>query len=291
MVKVTGGGTRTGAVAAHFAYISRKGELTIETDEGDRIATRDAQKALLKDWHLELSAGQYRTPRDGRAGARTTKLIHNIVLSMPRPTPPGQSSGSRAEIRTREVRTPAPVRHGAAHDQQHPHVHLVVKAESEQGRRLHIDKAMLRSWREDFAQLMREQGVAANATPRVARGRNKGKVLDGIYRAHLRGKSTVVRTRVSDVVTTVLQHGSYRDPARERLVETRKSIVTEWLGIAEILDRQGETTLAGDVRHFAQHLPRVLTDKERLAAQYAEHLRAKDQTTLTWPDLVHERTR
>jgi hypothetical protein len=61
---------------------------------------------------------------------------------------------------------------------------------------------------------MREQGIAANATPRIARGRNKGKVIDGIYRAHLRGKSTVVRERVKDVATTVLQHGSYRDPAR-----------------------------------------------------------------------------
>jgi hypothetical protein len=170
-------------------------------------------------------------------------------------------------------------------------VHLVVKAESEQDKRLHINKEMLRTWREDFAQLMREQGIAANATPRVARGKNKGKVLDGIYRAHMRGKSTVVRTRVTDVLTTVLQQRSYRDPARERLVGTRKSIVSGWLGIAETLDLQGETTLAGDVRHFAQHLPRVLTDKERLAVQLAQHLRAKDQTTLTRPDLVHERTR
>ena len=35
MVKVTGGATRLGAVAAHLSYISRKGELEIETDEGD----------------------------------------------------------------------------------------------------------------------------------------------------------------------------------------------------------------------------------------------------------------
>lgn len=34
MVKVTGGGGKVGAVAAHFAYISRQGELAIETDEG-----------------------------------------------------------------------------------------------------------------------------------------------------------------------------------------------------------------------------------------------------------------
>ena len=36
MVKVTGGGKSHRAVAAHFAYISRKGELEIETDDGQR---------------------------------------------------------------------------------------------------------------------------------------------------------------------------------------------------------------------------------------------------------------
>ena len=70
-------------------------------------------------------------------------------------------------------------------DQAHPHVHLVVKAEDEYGRRLHIDKPMLRDWREGFARTMREQGIAANATPRVIRGRNKGKVRDGVFRAQV----------------------------------------------------------------------------------------------------------
>jgi hypothetical protein len=58
MVKVTGGGGSVGAVGAHFRYISRKGELSMETDEGEHIASREAQKALLRDWHLELTAGQ-----------------------------------------------------------------------------------------------------------------------------------------------------------------------------------------------------------------------------------------
>ncbi len=31
--------------------------------------------------------------------------------------------------------------------QQHPHVHLAVRAEALAGPRLHIDKAMLREWR------------------------------------------------------------------------------------------------------------------------------------------------
>src|SRR3954470_8109134 len=62
MVKVTGGGTNAGAVKAHLAYISRKGRLEIETDAGDHIA-QEQHKAFLADWHLELSAGQYRKAR------------------------------------------------------------------------------------------------------------------------------------------------------------------------------------------------------------------------------------
>jgi len=49
-----------------------------------------------------------------------------------------------------------------------------------------------------------------------------------------------------------------------------KSIVAGWLRIAEALERQGETTLGGDVRHFTRHIPRVLTDKEQQALEFAQ---------------------
>ena len=58
MVKVTGGGRTTSAVAADLAYISQHGDLELETDEGQRVS-KPAQKELLKDWHLELTAGQW----------------------------------------------------------------------------------------------------------------------------------------------------------------------------------------------------------------------------------------
>ena len=163
MVKVTGGGTSRGAVAAHFAYISRRGSLEIETDEGERIGRLDEQRRLIDDWHLELTAGQYRTQRDGGPARRPTKLVHNIVLSMPSPTPPDKVLAAARQFARENFRQHryAMVLHT---HQQHPHVHLVVKAENELGRRLHIDKQLLRDWREHFAQLMREQGIAANAT-------------------------------------------------------------------------------------------------------------------------------
>jgi hypothetical protein len=70
--------------------------------------------------------------------------------------------------------------------QEHPHVHIVVKAEGLDASRLHTDKAMLREWRQDFARMMRDQGIAANATPRVVRGRSKGAERDCHRRSDLR---------------------------------------------------------------------------------------------------------
>ena len=269
LVKVSGGATRVGAVSAHLSCISRRGQLEIETDDGDRIG-KDEQRELLKSWHLELSPGQYRQGKDGGSRLRELKLVHNIVLSMPKPTPP--------ERVLKAAKTFAREKFGLRHryamalhtDQDHPHVHLVVKAEGWDGRRLHIDKAMLREWREHFAQLMRDQGVAANATPRVMRGRTKAFTKDRVYRTPP-SNSRVLRDRVRSVASELNETGTIRDPARSKLVATRKSIVDGWMGIAARLDAQGEIVLAGDVRYFASNLPKVLTDRERLAVQFLKH--------------------
>jgi hypothetical protein len=273
MVKVTGGGASSGAVSAHFGYISRHGELELETDEGERIP-KESQKEFLEDWHLELTAGQYRAPRDGKKEARKVKLVHKIVLSMPAPTPPEKVLAAARTF----AREKFAVQHRYAlvlhTDQAHPHVHMVVKAEGEDGRRLHIDKETLREWREDFARMMREQGVAANATPRVARGRNKGSTNDPIYRAQRRGASTALRDNVASVVKELKETGTVRDPGRRKLVETRKAVVAGWLRAAEVLDQQGEISLAGDVRYFMKHLPPVLTERERIATGIIARLKA-----------------
>src|SRR6266480_926293 len=177
MVKVTGGGRRVGAVAAHLSYISQHGKLDLETDDGQHVFS-EGQKELLRSWHLELTRGQYRQPRGESVAAAGVKLVHNVTLSMPAPTPPAAVLAA-AKAFARE-------KFGAKHryamalhtHQRHPHVHLVVKAEGIDGRRLHIDKAMLREWRQDFARMMREQGIAANATPRSVRGQTKRAAKD-----------------------------------------------------------------------------------------------------------------
>jgi hypothetical protein len=132
--------------------------------------------------------------------------------------------------------------------------------------------------------MMREQGVAANATPRVARGRNKGSTKDPIYRAQRRGASTALRDHVASVVEEVNKTGTVRDPGRKKLVETRKAVVDSWMRAADMLDQQGEISLAGDVRYFVKHLPPVLTERERIATGIIARLHAnraaKDDLTV-----------
>jgi len=278
MVKVTGGGARVGAVSAHLGYISRQGKLELETDEGERTKSRDEHKTLLKSWHLELSAGQYRRQNERGGPARTLKLVHHIVLSMPAPTPPEKVLAGARQFAKEKFALQHRYVMALHTDQQHPHVHLVVKAESELGRRLHIDKPLLREWREDFARMMR--GIEANATSRVVRGRNKASIKDSIYRAQQHGKSTTYRKRVMAIADELSQTGTVRDLARAKLIETRKAVVASWTKIADVLDAQGELTLASDVRYFANHLPPVLTDKEKLARRFIRHIKMQRSAQL-----------
>jgi hypothetical protein len=112
------------SVAATLAYISHDGEAPFEDDRGLSI-TQSEQKALLKDWHLELFSGQCRPTRTADGRARRIKLVHNVVVSMPSPTP--------AKAVLAAARHFAREKFGAQHryvmalhtHQQHPHVHLV----------------------------------------------------------------------------------------------------------------------------------------------------------------------
>ena len=89
-----------------------------------------------------------------------------------------------------------------------------------------------------------------------------------------------MRQRVTDVATQLRGTGSFHDPARAKLLEIRNAITHGWLDVAEALDAQGESSLAGEVRHFARHLPRVLTDKQRIAVALVEHIANSRQTPL-----------
>jgi hypothetical protein len=264
MVKISGGGQSAKAVAAHFNYIGREG-FEIETDEGERLNGKGAEKTLIDAWDLDLEAAQSRSPYRGVSGRKPTKLVHNIVLSMPAGAPAaGVLKASRAFAREEFalMHRYALVLHT---DQSHPHVHLVVKAMSEQGKRMNIRKKTLREWRRQFARQLRAQGIAANATERAVRGVTKTQKSDGIYRAIRAGRSTHMRGRVESVALALRAGTTQVEQGKAQILDTRRGVVRGWVGVQEALRADGREGLAQEVERFVGGMPPPQTERERIA--------------------------
>ena len=73
---------------------------------------------------------------------------------------------------------------------------------------------------------MRQQGIAANATRRAFRGRNKRASADKMLRARMHGEPRVLRERFLSVVKDYYNGVGFDNPARRKLVETQNAIVT-----------------------------------------------------------------
>ncbi len=157
----------------------------------------------------------------------------------------------------------------------------MVKAVSEQGERLYIRKATLKAWREDFAQYLRELGIAANATPTQLRGKSKEHMRDGIYRARKRGKSSFMRRKAEGVASELLRRGLRAEPGKAKLLATRERVIQDWNATAANLRDQGEPQLAREVESFVLGMPKVATANERIAKALLAHVGAQRSHALS----------
>jgi len=266
MVKVlTHGGQNLKSIQRHLEYLDRKGDLEIETDDGQQLSGNGVEKALLDDWDLDLEEGRRRADLGPRQVRSPPKMVHKILFSMP----PGTPADKVLEAVKNFAREEFALKHRYAMvlhtDEPHPHVHMVVKAMSEQGVRLNIRKATLRDWRSKFADQLRREGVAANATERAVRGVSRITKMDGIYRAHRRGESRHTRERAYSVASELRKGGITVEPGKATLRETRRTVHEGWRAVSDILVSEGQPQLAAQVQRFAQEMRPPLTEREQIA--------------------------
>jgi len=169
------------AVGQHLDYIGRNGKLELETDDGERPRGR-TEKALLDDWDLDIDDVRRQATLAATKGRKPPKLVHKLMFSMPPGTPPDKVLGAVRNFAREEFWGQHRYAFALHTDEAHPHVHVVLKAVSEQGVRLNIKKATLRHWRSEFARNLRQLGVEANATERAVHGETRKAKKDGIYR-------------------------------------------------------------------------------------------------------------
>jgi predicted transcriptional regulator len=274
MVKVLSrGGQDLKSISRHLGYLNRGGEVEIETDDGQHLSGKGVEKELLEDWDLDLEEHRRKADLEARSKRPPPKLAHKLMFSMPAGTPPDKVLGAVKSFATEEF--------GLKHrygivlhtDEPHPHVHVVVKATSEQGVRLNIRKATLREWRREFARQLRAQGVAANATDRAVRGENQSPRRDGIYRAEQRGESRHIRARTEAVAAELLKRKLRVEVGKAKLLETRREVERGWWAVSDILVAEGRPELAAQVRRFSGQMPLPRTDRESIAEALRRHTR------------------
>jgi hypothetical protein len=284
MVKVMNrGGQNLGAVARHLDYLTRKGELEIETDEGEPLKGKGVEAELLDDWDLDLDEERRTADLKARGTRNPPKLVQKLMFSMPAGTPPQKVLAAVKNLAREEFALKHRYAMVLHTDEPHPHVHLVVKAMGADGKRLNIHKATLREWRRQFARHLRAEGIAANATDRQVRGEIKPPKTDGIYRAALRGASTHHRER-TEAVARELAGGQVRtEPGKNRLLETRRQVVRGWNEVADSLVIQGHVELALAVRRFVHQMPPPSSEKEWLAGRLLERTRSRTRVEKELP--------
>jgi len=275
MVKVLPRGTNNlAAVRRHLGYIGRQGALDLEPDDGETLRGKVVGDDLLADWDLELDAYRGRAELTAARGKPAPKLVHKVMFSMPAGTPPDKVLGAVQSF----CREAFALKHRyvlALHtDEPHPHVHVVIKAMSEDGQRLNIRKDTLRSWRAEFARQLRALGVPANATARYVRGNTRPQKPDGIFRASLRGQSIHMRERAAAVARELATGGLRVEPGKATLTATRNKLRRAWLAVSDVLVRDGQMELANRVKGYAEQLAPARTEKEFLTAHLLQRSRA-----------------
>ena len=274
MVKVVNkGSSNLGGVGGHVGYIGRQGEVALETDEGEVLQGPEVGNALLEDWNLDLIQQRNKINLTPNKPKQPPRLVYKLIFSMPAGTPPEKVQAAVRNF-AREEFAPKHRYVMALHiDEPHPHVHVVLKARSEDGQRLYLRKATLRQWREGFAHHLRALGVAANATPRHVRGETRPRKSDGIYRAMSRGESTHFRKRVEAVHGELVKGKLQVESGKAKLIRTRQEVRHGWQAVSDKLTRQGQPEIAAQVKRYVEQMARPLTEKEYIATTLLEHAR------------------
>jgi len=198
MVKVTGSAHGFRAMREHLAYITRKGKLIGEREDGTLIEGATNVRSLAEEWWDKSGV-------DRPARARDTI---NVILSMPIGTDPGAvADAARAFARKTfgEHYDYLLAHHNKESDPkrpENPHAHLTIRTKGRDGQRLDPRKHDLQAWREAFALELRERGVIAEATQRRVRGITRKGQRQAIRHLDARKAARVTKWKLTQAVLT-----------------------------------------------------------------------------------------
>ena len=272
VVKVTGRQRGGSHVTAHLDYIGRKGDVDIETRDGEILTAKEDIAERAAEWSDTL---EWRS--------RPTVSSVSLIFSMPEGTDPHKVLGAVRALAHAELSDNHDYVLALHTDTPRPHVHLTVQAEGLDRNRFNPRPVQLNRFRERFARELRARGVAAEATPRRARGQGiAGSSMALVkLRARLRTEGnrqiTNADHRTNEQAIAVAR-GQSEFPLFIARGKTRwQAIRHAYSQAAVALDATGQSedrTLASDIRGFLDKHPDMNATPEIFAGHHARNLAA-----------------
>ena len=283
VVKVTGRQKGGGHVKAHLDYIGRKGEIDIETRDGEILTSKEDIAERADEWSDTL---QWRS--------RPTVSSVSMVFSMPEGTDPDKVLSAVRALAHSELSDNHDYVMALHNDTPRPHVHLTVQAEGLDRTRFNPRPIQLNRFRERFAEELRARGVAAEATPRRSRGKGVAGSSMALVKLRARFRSEGSR-QISDSDRQTNEQAIAVARGQQQLPEFVSAGTRRWGEIrvaygqtADALDATGNTDdrkLAEDVRGFLDKHDKMNSTPEVFAARHAELMkRALPKPEVAPPD-------
>jgi type IV secretion system T-DNA border endonuclease VirD2 len=275
VVKVTGRQRGGNHVKAHLDYIGRKGKVEIETRDGEILTAKDDIAERAAEWSDTLN---WRS--------RPTVSSVSLIFSMPAGTDPDKVLGAVRALAHAELSDNHDYVLALHTDTPRPHVHLTVQAEGLDRTRFNPRPVQLNRFRERFARELRARGVAAEATPRRARGQGVAGSSMALVKLRARlasGASRVITEadRRSNEQAITVARGQAELPAFIAKGKTRWQEIRQAYGqAAAALDATGQAedrALAHDVRGFLDKHPDMNATPDIFAVRHARNLAAARQ--------------
>ena len=272
VVKVTGRQRGGSHVKAHLDYIGRKGDVEIETRDGEILTAKEDIAERAAEWSDTLN---WRS--------RPTVSSVSLIFSMPEGTDPEKVLGAVRALAHAELSDNHDYVLALHTDTPRPHVHLTVQAEGLDRTRFNPRPVQLHRFRERFARELRERGVAAEATPRRARGRGVAGSSMALVklRARLASGASRVMTesdrRTNEQAIAVARGQAELSPFIAKAKTRWQEIRHAYSQAAAALNATGQSDdriLASDVRGFLDKHPDMNATPEIFAVRHARNLSA-----------------
>jgi hypothetical protein len=85
---------------------------------------------------------------------------------------------------------------------------------------------------------------------------------DGAFRSDERGSSTYVQAKLNSYVR---RDRNQPESGKATLVATRREVEQGWYAVHDVLEREGHTAVARDIRRFLAQMRPPLTESEQIA--------------------------